>query len=269
MNDLPLGRDSEYPETLSPEVLHPIPRAQGRSAFGLERPLPFHGSDLWTAYELSWLERGGRPTVAVARFEVPADSPNLVESKSIKLYLGSFAMTEFASADQVSARIAADLATAAGAPVRVALTTAAQSTAATIGALPGRCIDYAECDIARYEVDPGLLRASGETVSEQLHSHLLRSLCPVTDQPDTGSVLIEYTGPRIDPASLLAYVVSFRSHNDFHELCVERMFLDITERCGARELSVYALYNRRGGIDINPFRSSANERPPPLRLWRQ
>jgi 7-cyano-7-deazaguanine reductase len=263
---LPLGRETDYPQNYAPDTLFPIARAESREPLGIVLPLPFSGVDVWNAWELTWLDRGGRPRIATAEIRVPADSPNLIESKSLKLYLGSFAMTEFANDEAVVTALAKDLSAAAGAGVEVEL-----NPDVAIGELEGDCIDAHEvvCDEAR-DADPRSLQASnGDIVHESLHSHLLRSLCPVTAQPDIASLVVNYVGPRIDRASLLRYVVSFRQHQDFHEACVERMFVDILRRCRPQALSVYARYTRRGGIDINPYRSTGDERPPNTRLWRQ
>ena len=263
--NLPLGRKTDYPQKYAPEVLCPVARSESRDPLGIGEPLPFSGVDTWTAWELTWLADSGRPEVATARIVVPADSPNLIESKSLKLYLGSFAMTRFRTAERMCRTIEEDLSDCAGAPVAVAL-----DPAVAIGALPGTCIDALDVECAEWEVDAGLLEAdTSHEVDEQLHSHLLRSLCPVTGQPDIGSVLVSYAGPRIDPASLLRYIVSFREHNDFHEACVERMFIDIEAQCRPQRLSIHALYQRRGGLDINPFRTNSDEGPDDLRLWRQ
>lgn len=267
MKDTLLGRSSDYPDTLTAELLYPVARADGRAALKLGDALPFTGVDLWTAWEMSWLDTAGRPVVAVLSLAVPADSPALIESKSLKLYLNSYAMSRFASADEVANRLRADLGQCVQSTVQVQL----QPGGATAGfsELPGICIDREDVVCNRYELDVTLLRSGGDTVRETLHSHVLRSLCPVTGQPDTGSVMIRYRGPRIDRGALLAYIVSFRRHSDFHELCVERIFSDLQSRCAAEELTVYARYNRRGGIDINPFRSNVDNDAPDLRLWRQ
>ncbi len=267
--DIPLGRHTEYADGYDRGLLFTLSRADARQRIGLAEPLPFSGVDQWTAWELSWLEPDGRPVVAVLRFEVPADSERLIESKSLKLYLNGFAMTHFDDAAEVAARISADLGDAAGADIQARLATAADSASDDIDRLPGRCIDDEPLSLDACGPDPSLLRRARATTHEKLHSHLLRSLCPVTGQPDTGSIAIEYRGPRIDRAALLAYLVGFRQHRDFHELCVERIFGDLLQRCEPRELTVHAFYNRRGGIDINPFRSNVLERAPALRLWRQ
>jgi 7-cyano-7-deazaguanine reductase len=266
----PLGQATAYPEQYSPSLLYAIARIDARSALGIDADPPFHGTDIWNAWDLTWLDSAGLPRVGTAEIHVPADSPNLVESKSLKLYLGSFAMTGFASGREIAAAIARDLSATAGADVYVVVRDPDAPDGSSVARLPGRCIDLdaTACDV--YEVEPGLLAADrNDVVVEDLHSHLLRSLCPVTSQPDMGSIAVSYRGPRIDPASLLRYIVSYRQHEDFHEACVERMFMDIQERCGAEQLTVYARYQRRGGIDINPFRSNFEASVPNSRLWRQ
>lgn len=251
-----LGQATDYPDDYAPELLQPIPRSLGRAGLGLDEEdgLPFTGVDLWTHYEVSWCDEGGKPVVAIAEIRVPADSPNLIESKSLKLYFNSLNFMRFARRDDVLAVVERDLSAAADAAVRVTLSAAAE--AGTMPTWPGLCVDDLPLRTDVYEPDPALLTVtSDEIVDEVLHSHLLRSNCPVTDQPDWGSVLIHYRGPRLDPAGVLAYIVSFRRHSDFHEQCVERMFVDL-QQAGAQQLSVYARYTRRGGLDINPFRSN-------------
>lgn len=270
MNKNPLGRASQYPQEYAPEELCAIPRNDSRGIMGLGDPLPFHGEDIWNAWELTWLDESGRPKVATATLRVPADSENLVESKSLKLYLNSFSMTRCGSADSLRKTIASDLGNTTNSDVVVTLTTTADSVTDTIGNLPGTCIDDTNGDFSATEVDSTLLTSKSDTiVTEELHSHLLRSNCPVTNQPDLGSVLIRYRGPRIDRSGLLRYIVSFRQHNDFHEACVERIFMDIKKRCEPVQLTVYARYTRRGGIDINPFRSDFEDTVANTRLWRQ
>ena len=266
-DQIPLGRATSHPDRYAPDLLYAIARIESREALGLGAELPFFGSDTWNAWELTWLDPAGVPQVAVAQIRVPATSPNIVESKSLKLYLNSFAMTSFASANELRGTIREDLRGCIGTAVDVIL----QSNSAdfSISQLPGVCIDAAVASCDTYEVNPELLRVGDDIVEESLHSHLLRSLCPVTDQPDMGSVLISYAGRKIDPAALLQYIVSYRHHNDFHEACVERIFVDILEHCRPEHLSVRAYYQRRGGIDINPFRSNFEDAAPKLRLWRQ
>ncbi len=266
-HESPLGKTTTYSSQYDPGLLFGIPRVESRSALGLGNDLPFNGCDIWNAWELTWLGPNGVPQIASAIVRVPAYSPNIIESKSLKLYLNSFAMSNFVSTDEVQTALEKDLADCTGSDVDVRILSSEDDC--TIGSLDGICIDStgATCDV--FDVDASLLSAGDDTVSEALHSHLLRSLCPVTDQPDVGSVQITYKGPRIDRSSLLRYIVSFREHNDFHEACVERMFVDILQQCAPEQLSVYARYQRRGGIDINPFRSNFESEPPNTRLWRQ
>ncbi len=267
---LALGRQTDYPQKYAPEVLQAIPRSRAREQLGIGAELPFSGMDVWNAWELTWLGDGNRPAVATARIVVPAESPNIVESKSLKLYLNSFAMTALPSAGTVENTIRTDLSACVGAPVEVVVAPVASSEARPVARLAGSSLDDLDVDCSDWEVNADLLSADRNTiVSEDLHTHLLRSLCPVTAQPDTGSLLISYRGAKIDPGGLLRYVVSYREHNDFHETCIERMFVDIISRCQPDELTLHARYQRRGGIDINPFRSTSTRVPRDLRLWRQ
>jgi 7-cyano-7-deazaguanine reductase len=266
-HESPLGKATNYSSEYDPELLFAIPRAETRAPLGLGDFLPFSGVDIWNAWELTWLNSSGVPQVAAAEFRVPYDSASLIESKSLKLYLNSFTMSRYASAEDVRATIVADLSACVGASVEVRFLADGDETA--LHSFDGFCIDMidTQCDV--FDVDASFLSVGKDVVTEDLHSHLLRSLCPVTAQPDIGSILISYSGPQIDRAGLLRYIVSFREHNDFHEACVERMFCDIRERCKPTELSVYARYQRRGGLDINPFRSSRAISPHNTRLWRQ
>ena len=270
MSKIPLGKPTDYAKEYSPEVLFAVPRIEARKALGLGDELPFHGVDVWNAWELTWLEPSGKPAVAMAVITVPADSANIVESKSLKLYLNSLAMSRFATEDEVCRIISRDLSRITEAQVTIGITQANKSSTGQIVDLPGDCIDNLDVLIDTGGVDAKVLKTVGDdSIEEELHSHLLRSNCPVTNQPDMGSVLIRYRGPAIDRESLLRYIVSFRQHNDFHEACVERMFLDIKARCRPDKLTVYARYNRRGGLDINPFRSDFETTAENLRLWRQ
>ena len=267
---IPLGRTTAYPEQYSPGLLYAIARTGNREALGLGVDLPFHGTDIWNAWELTWLDSGGLPQVGTAEIRIPAESPNIIESKSLKLYVNSFAMTRYASANDVAETIEHDLSEATEADVTVILERPAETDDRAIAQLPGDSIDAQNLSCDVYEIDAALLSADADdVVTENLNSHLLRSLCPVTSQPDSASLLISYTGPRIDRAGLLRYIVSYRQHQDFHETCVERMFLDIIERCKAEKLTVYARYQRRGGIDINPFRSNYESDAANTRLWSQ
>jgi 7-cyano-7-deazaguanine reductase len=266
---LPLGQNSKYPKQYDPSVLFAIARSDSRAQLAGTAP-PFHGCDIWNAWDLTWLRPSGTPVVATAEIRVPYDSANLVESKSLKLYLNSYAMTHFSDAAAVAVSMTGDLTKCAGGPVSVRVFQPADTESNTVAELPGTCIDSLAIRCDSYSIDEGLLAADfDKVVQEELHTHLLRSLCPVTAQPDIGSLGIYYQGPKIDPESLLRYVVSFREHNDFHEACVERMFMDIIKNCGCEKLSLHARFQRRGGLDINPFRSNFEDDPPDLRLWRQ
>ncbi|MCD6060858.1 MAG: queF [Moraxellaceae bacterium] len=264
-----LGKTTDYPQRYAPETLFPIARSEGRAAVGIAGALPFCGVDVWTHYEVSWLDAQGKPRVAIAEIVVPADSPSLVESKSMKLYFNSLNFERFDSATAFLACVTRDLTAAAGAPVQVTLLPH-EAGDGTLVRLPGECLDELPLACDAFEVDPGFLRADPQRViSETLHSHLLRSRCPVTHQPDWASVLVEYEGPALDRTGLLAYLVSYRNHADFHEQCVERIFMDVMQRCAPLQLTVYARYTRRGGLDINPWRSTRETLPYRLRLARQ
>lgn len=267
---LPLGDNSAYPDKYAPDALCAISRAESRDSLGLSRDLPFHGVDIWNAWELTWLGPGNLPVVATAEIRVPADSPNIIESKSLKLYLNSYSMCRFSSITEVAATISEDLSDCTGTRSDVSILPVARNEARRVSRLAGTCLDSIAVDCDASDVDAKLLLADTNTlVDEDLHTHLLRSLCPVTSQPDIGSLQISYRGPKIDQASLLRYVVSYRQHSDFHESCVERIFVDVMARCAPEQLSVHARYQRRGGIDINPFRSNTGGLPLNLRLWRQ
>jgi 7-cyano-7-deazaguanine reductase len=259
----PLGKATDYPDRYDPSLLFRIGRSEQREAIGLTGALPFHGVDLWTAYEVSWLDDRGKPQLAVGRFAISADSPAIVESKSLKLYLGSFAMERLPDIDAVGRKIANDLERASGAKAEVALISSRRLGGLALQRLPGESLDGLDLGIDLYEPAPELLVAAGAKVEETLNSALFRSNCPVTGQPDYADVMLRYRGPRIDRAGLLRYLVSYRKHSAFHESCVERIFLDVLKRCRPDALTVYARFLRRGGIDINPFRSNF-ESPPPV-----
>ncbi len=264
----PAGQPGEH----SPNLLQSIPRAEGRNRLGIAGALPFAGEDIWNAYELSWLDMRGRPAVATGEFRIPADSRNIVESKSLKLYLNSLNDCRYESPETVRRTIAADLGAVCSAEARVRLHTSASDGTPAQGEPVGHCIDTEELEQPTYDLDPKLLRASVESqshIAETLHSNLLKTNCPVTGQPDWATVMIRYRGPRIRRSALLAYLVSYRNHAEFHEQCVERMFVDIERYCQPTALSVYARYLRRGGLDINPFRSNFETPPPNIRLLRQ
>lgn len=265
-----LGQPTAFVDRYDASLLFPLPRAPKRAEIGLASGVPFLGADLWTAFELSWLNRRGKPQVAIAHITVPCETPNLVESKSFKLYLGSFSNTVFATADEVRDRIRADISEAAwrGAAVSgsvgVRLVLPEAFGEESVRELDGLSLDRLDIECTRYTPAPDLLRAARDEqpVEEVLTSNLLKSNCLVTGQPDWGSVQIRYSGPQIDQEGLLQYLVSFRNHNEFHEQCVERIYMDIWRRCKPAKLSVYARYTRRGGLDINPFRTSAPQALP-------
>lgn len=260
----PLGKASAYADQYDPALLFPLPRSDKRTELGLGERSPFFGVDLWTAFELGWLNARGRPQVAIAHITVPCESRNIVESKSFKLYLNSFNNTRFADASEVQSRIRADVSEAVwrGGPVLssvgVRLLSPEVFGRETVHELDGLSLDRLDIECDRYTPAPELLAAAvGEQpVSEVLTSQLLKSNCLVTGQPDWASLQIAYTGPQIEQGGLLQYIVSFRNHYEFHEQCVERIFMDIWTRCQPIKLSVYARYTRRGGLDINPFRTS-------------
>lgn len=264
----PLGKGTVYVNSYDPSLLYPIERDINWKRQNIDRnTLPFRGVDIWNAYEVSWLNPKGKPVVALAEFRIPATSTHIVESKSFKLYLNSFNLTRFETQAEVVRLMQADLSKAAGGQVEVILTLPQEHV--EIGKFEGRCIDDLDIEVEHYEPAPELLKAGGETLSESLVSHLLKSNCPVTGQPDWASVQVSYQGPKIDEKGLLAYLISYREHGDFHEQCVETIFMDIWNRCRPQKLSVYARYVRRGGLDINPFRSSLNDQPENMRLSRQ
>lgn len=267
--DSPLGKDVDYEADYDPGLLFPLARAAGRMQLSAQARAAMHGWDVWNAYELSWLDPAGKPEVAWAEFWFPSDSTHIVESKSFKLYLNSLNQHRFDAPEALRATLARDLTRAAGASVEVQLHLPAVWGGFAPAEPSGFCLDALPVAIEHYQPRPELLRCGGEPVAERLFSRLLRSRCPVTGQPDWGTVQIEYEGPALERAGLLAYIVSFRQHQDFHEQCVERMFSDILQRCAPSRLAVYARYLRRGGLDINPYRSTAADRPSNLRCLRQ
>ena len=268
LHQSPLGQGTAYVNTYDAGQLYPIARNLNWERRGIERAsLPFAGEDIWNAYEVSWLNARGKPVVRLAEFRIPASSTHIIESKSFKLYLNSFNLSRFDSEAQVAALMVRDLSAAAGA--RVAVRLIAPDDSAPIGAFEGECLDELDVEVDHYQPAPELLRAGGETVTQSLYSHLLKSNCPVTGQPDWASIQVRYTGPRIEREGLLRYLISYREHGDFHEQCVENIFMDIWQQCRPESLTVYARYVRRGGLDINPYRSSQTDQAPNLRLGRQ
>ena len=271
LSGLTLGQKTEYSHQYDASLLQPVPRSLNRDDLELAGDLPFKGCDIWTLYEISWLNSNGLPQVAIGEVSIPAESQNLIESKSFKLYLNSFNQSKFESWLQVEETLMKDLSECANAPVSVALNHLDKYTSQPIADMGGSCIDDQDIVIDSYEFDPSYLeKATGhEKVSETLHSHLLKSNCLITNQPDWGSVEIKYSGNKIDQQALLRYIVSFREHNEFHEQCVERIFSDVMQFCQPEKLTVYARYTRRGGLDINPFRSNFETKIDSTRLARQ
>ena len=278
-HDSQLGKTSAYETAYNPGLLFPLPRAAKRAEVGITGSLPFLGADLWTAYELSWLNPKGKPQVALAHITVPAETPHIIESKSFKLYLNSFNNSVFADMDAVRQTLRADLTEAAwrgapavGASLGVRLLGSEMFDREPVHELDGLNLDRLDIDCTRYQPAPDLLTAAfdEQPVTETLTSHLLKSNCLVTGQPDWGSLQITYSGPQIEQEGLLQYIVSFRNHNEFHEQCVERIYMDIMARCKPTKLTVYARYTRRGGLDISPWRTSHPQAVPPnIRTARQ
>ncbi|MEB6380237.1 NADPH-dependent 7-cyano-7-deazaguanine reductase QueF [Leclercia adecarboxylata] len=272
LSGLTLGKSTAYRDIYDASLLQGVPRSLNRDPLGLKADaLPFHGGDIWTLYELSWLNARGLPQVAVGHVELDYTSANLVESKSFKLYLNSFNQTRFDSWEAVQHTLERDLSACAQGKVTVALYRIDELEGQPIAHLHGACIDDQDIGIDNYQFDTAWLEhaASGKVVEETLVSHLLKSNCLITHQPDWGSVQIQYRGAKIDREKLLRYLVSFRNHNEFHEQCVERIFNDILHFCQPEALSVYARYTRRGGLDINPWRSNTDFVPATGRLVRQ
>jgi 7-cyano-7-deazaguanine reductase len=272
LSGLTLGKSTAYRDTYDASLLQGVPRSLNRDPLGLKAgALPFHGGDIWTLYELSWLNARGLPLVAVGHVELDYTSVNLVESKSFKLYLNSFNQTRFDSWEAVQHTLERDLSACAQGKVTVALYRIDELEGQPIAHFHGTCIDEQDIEIDNYQFDTAWLEnaSSVKVVEETLVSHLLKSNCLITHQPDWGSVQIQYRGAKIDREKLLRYLVSFRNHNEFHEQCVERIFNDILQFCQPETLSVYARYTRRGGLDINPWRSNSDFVPAIGRLVRQ
>jgi 7-cyano-7-deazaguanine reductase len=257
-----LGKKTAYDTSYNPDRLYPIPRKAKREEIGIDpAALPFTGFDCWNHYEVSWLNEKGKPIVAMAEIYYDCNSPCIVESKSLKLYFNSFNQTKFKSSDEVAHIIKKDLEKIIEAEVMVVIRSLGRSALSIIhDEFAGECIDDLDVECTKYNVHPAYLSTSNEQVQETLYSDLLKSNCLVTNQPDWGSVQIIYKGKKIDREGLLKYLVSFRTHNEFHEQCIERIFADIMQQCKPDELTVYGRYTRRGGIDINPYRTSRKEK---------
>lgn len=272
LSALKLGQKTEYKSEYDPTLLQPVPRKLNRDGLGITDQPPFdRGADVWTCYELSWLNENGLPQVAIADVAIDFRSENLIESKSFKLYLNSFNQTKFASLEQVEQTLAKDLSQCASGQVSVKVYKLSAYTQQPIVDFAGECIDEQDIQINSYEFSNEHLAsvAEGEIVEETLVSHLLKSNCLITSQPDWGSVQIHYVGKKLNREKLLRYLVSFREHNEFHEQCVERIFTDLMQFAQPEKLTVYARYTRRGGLDINPFRSNFESVPQNLRMARQ
>lgn len=262
LTEAPLGKKTVYISQYQRELLFPIARKTNRAKLGLTGHLPFKGVDIWNAYELSWLNNKGKPVVALGEFIFPCESPYLVEAKSFKLYLNSFNNTRFDNIDDVIATIQRDLSEVTEAAVQVRINLVEHFVVRTTRVFSGTCLDRLDIECDTYQVNPLFLQTEDTVISEVLYSDLLKSNCLITGQPDWGSVQIHYTGKKIQHAGLLRYIISYRDHNEFGEQCVERMFLDIMQQCAPQKLSIYMRYTRRGGKDINPYRSSENDEIP-------
>jgi 7-cyano-7-deazaguanine reductase len=270
-SDTGLGKGTAYADQYDAGLLFPIPRSKARAAEYHSGNLPFFGTDLWTAFEISWLNEQGVPQAAIGEFSFPCTSDAIIESKSFKLYLNSFNQTQYPSMDAVQGVMQNDVSVASGADVAVVLYEVGDfNRVRPVEESQGTCIDQRAVTIDTYHPDASFLQTdNSQPVTEALYSHLLRTNCPVTDQPDWASLYISYKGAQIDADGLLKYIVSFRQHQDFHEQCVEKIFSDIMQRCEPAELSVYARYMRRGGLDINPYRSTLDAAPSAFRQVRQ
>lgn len=266
-----LGEKVGYTATYTPDLLFPVARRQNREKIDITSPLPFTGEDIWNAYELSWLESGGKPRVAMGEIRFSPYSVNIIESKSLKLYLNSFNQSNFTSPEEVVRIMETDLQRVAQGEVSVTLILAEDFSKCGFAQPEGFCLDDLEIETDRYTHHPGFLSAAQPKVTECLYSNLLRSTCPVTGQPDWGTLVVSYSGPRIVREGLLRYIISFREHTGFHENCVELIFADLLARCAPLKLAVYARFTRRGGLDINPFRTTPGhfEVPQNIRFARQ
>lgn len=266
-----LGKKVAYATTYNPSLLETISRSEQRQSLGIsEGEMPFRGMDMWNCYDFTWLNSRGKPEVAIAQFQMPCNSVSLIEAKSLKLYLLSFCQTKFSHRSEVQTTLESDLTVAVQAPVSVTLSAPDHAQQDGIGVLTGQCMDNMDVDIEDYYWNPDYLEiVSNVTVRESLYTNLLKTICPITGQPDFGSILIQYNGRGIDQEGLLKYIISYREHPEFNEQVVERIFMDILNRCQPDKLTVYARYARRGGIDINPFRSLDESYAADIRLWRQ
>lgn len=264
VTDSALGKKSVYKDQYDPTLLFPISRSEKRKEIGIGKKLPFHGEDVWFGYELSWLNSKGKPVVSLAVFAFPCESSYIVESKSFKLYLNSFNQTRFDSSDAVLKTLVSDLSKTCGKAVK----------AQFVDSLPqddfkGISLDALDIEIDTYQLDPSLLKCGEDYVQESVHTNLFKSNCLVTGQPDWASLFIHYQGPHIDHECLLRYLISYRQHLEFHEQCIERIFMDLMRECRCEKLTVFGKFTRRGGLDINPFRSNFEQSWPHFQIPRQ
>jgi 7-cyano-7-deazaguanine reductase len=267
----PADLKTEYTKTYTPSLLDSVRREKQRGSLGItEDALPFRGMDVWNAYEFSWLNNRGKPEIALAQIQVPVKSANIIESKALKMYLGSYSGTRFGHRSEVVSTLESDLTITARAPVSVTLMQADVVQAAGIGVLIGQSLDHLDIEMDEYYWNPDFLALESDTnVRESLFTHLFKSLCPLTGQPDFASILVQYNGRMISKEGLLKYLISYREHGEFAEQVVERIFIDIMNRCAPDRLTVQARFTRRGGIDINPYRSLDSEMAADVRVWRQ
>lgn len=256
LENCPLGKTSFYQDTYSPELLYPVSRTLGRNKLGITESLPFCGIDLWNSYEISWLDFSGKPHFTLATFTLCCSTPNLIESKSFKLYLNSFNQTKLSSQEELKEILEKDLSLIAGGKVNVIFTPMQKLSSLQLTELPGLCLDNLNITTSSYEVDASLLQVREDFGEETLHTNILKSNCLITGQPDWASLIIRYKGAQINHESLLKYIISYRKHAGFHEHCVEKIYCDLLKHCNPSHLTVFARYTRRGGLDINPFRSN-------------
>ncbi len=271
--DSQLGKPVSYDGKYDASLLFAISRQKMREGLGIGSTTPFFGVDIWNAYELSWLNMRGKPQIAIASITVPSDSPNIIESKSFKLYMNALSQTRLAGIEALRELLQADLSAGFGAAVQVSLTVLEAFSTLKLEEMEGLLLDRLEIEVDTYSPNPSLLKTSKDEppVEEKLVSHLLRTNCPVTGQPDWASVQIHYIGDAINQEGLLKYLISFREHSGFHEQCIERIFMDILQQCRPQKLAVYGRFTRRGGVDINPWRSNftTGQKPRNVRNARQ
>lgn len=265
----PLGKTVKYPNKYDPKLLYSILRQEARNKLGLTESLPFMGQDVWNAYEVSWLDAKGMPRVVIAQFTIPCTSPYIIESKSFKLYLNSFNQQIFQDQNEVLTIMKKDLSEKADAAIEIQFYSPDKLSELGFCQPSGECLDELDVTTNHYQRSPELLTTNSTQVAKTVYSHLFRSNCPITNQPDWASVFINYQGNEIEPHGLLQYLISYRNEHDFHENCVEQIFVDLLEVCQPDELSVQAFFLRRGGLDINPFRATTNIKPKYFRLSRQ